>query len=57
VEAEMTILGVFLVILGAVIRQPDLWSVGIVLGMVGVIVAVTSRALRISTTEMRRHYY
>ena len=53
----MTILGVLLVVLGALLQQPDLWSVGIVLGLVGVIVAATSRALRISPTEMRRHYY
>ena len=56
-EAKMTILGVLLVVVGALLQQPDVWSIGVVLGLVDVIVALTSRALRISTTEMRRHYY
>jgi len=46
-----------LVLIGLAARLPDLWSLGIVLAAVGVMVALVSRVLGVKPTEMHRHYF
>jgi hypothetical protein len=53
----MTILGALLIAVGFAANLPDMWTVGVVLGLVGLTIALLSRASGLTRTGMRGHYF